>query len=141
MTIHYPITAFVDAGTLAEAPCDIDRRTRHFDLPVALHALTVALYLAFLGVMAFAFQSSEMILPMTIFVIYIAMAFGVPAIWSRMKPIHRDRAMSWMAFEREGIDCATGRLTSGEAIGQVLVLPVLILGWAFAIAIIAAAVR
>lgn len=112
--------------------------TRHFDLPVALHGMTVGLYLAFLGVMALAFQTDEMILPMAIFVIYIAMAFGVPAMWARMKPDHDDRAMGWDSFMRDGIVCATGRLSAGEAIGQVLILPVLILGWGVAIAVIAA---
>lgn len=141
MTIQYPITAFAEAGELTTAPVELERRTRHFDLPVGLHAVTVGLYLAFLGVMAFAFQSRDMILPMAIFVIYIAMAFGVPALWSGMKPDHLDRATRWQAFARDGIECATGRLTSGEAMGQVLILPVLILGWGIVVAIIAAAVR
>jgi hypothetical protein len=141
MTIQYPITAFAEAGELIPAPVDTNRRTRHFDLPVALHVATVALYFAFLGVMAFAFQSKEMILPMAIFIVYIAMAFGVPALWTKMKPLHLDRASCWQAFERDGIDCATGTLTSGQAMAQVLILPVLILGWAIVVAVIAAAVR
>ncbi len=140
MTIQYPITAFVEAGTLAEAPVEIDRRTRNFDLPVALHAATVGCYLAFLGILALAFQSPDMIIVMAICVIYIAMAFGVPTLWSRMKPLHHDRAIDWQTFHREGIECATGRLTSSESIGQVMILPVLILGWGIAIVIIAAAV-
>jgi uncharacterized membrane protein YhaH (DUF805 family) len=141
MTIAYPITSFAAADELVVAPASDDRRTRHFDLPIALHAVTVGLYFVFLGVMALAFQSQSMILPMAIFIIYIVMAFGVPALWARMKPVHDDHAMNWPAFEREGVVCATGRLTSGEAMGQVLILPVLIVGWAVVVAIIAAAAR
>jgi hypothetical protein len=100
-----------------------------------------ALYLAFLAVMAFAYQTREMIIPMAIFVIYIAMAFGVPALWVRMKPDHPGNTLGWAEYSRNGISTFTGVMSARDATAQVLMLPVLILGWGIAIAIITSAVR
>jgi hypothetical protein len=113
---------------------------RNFDLPTRLFAATVGLYFAFLGVMAFAFADPRLIVPMGIFYIYIIMAFGVPALWVRMKPDHADRPLSWRQFMREGVDTHTGRLAGRDATVQVLLLPTLILGWGVAMAAIAALV-
>jgi hypothetical protein len=111
---------------------------RNFDLPTRLFAGTVGLYFAFLGVMAFAFADPRLIVPMGIFYIYIIMAFGVPALWVRMKPDHADRPLSWRSFMREGVDTHTGRLAGRDATVQVLLLPTLILGWGVAMATIVA---
>lgn len=111
---------------------------RSFDLPTGLFAATVVLYFAFLGLMAVAFADPGLILPMSIFYIYIIMAFGVPALWVRMKPDHADRPLSWRSFMREGVDTHTGRLAGRDATVQVLLLPTLILGWGVAMATIVA---
>jgi hypothetical protein len=111
---------------------------RSFDLPTGLFTATVGLYFAFLAVMAFAFADPGLIVPMGIFYIYIIMAFGVPALWVRMKPDHADRPLSWQRFLRDGVDTHTGRLAGRDAAVQVLILPTLILGWGVAMATIVA---
>ena len=106
-----------------------------------LHTATVGLYFAFLGVMAFAFQDRGLIIPMAICVIYCVMAFGVPTMWKRMKPDHASAPLQWGEFSRFGINTYTGNMSARDATGQVLILPVLILGWGVAIAVIAGIVR
>jgi hypothetical protein len=141
MSIHYTAETFADAGIVRKAVPFETKVARSFDLPPVLHAATVGLYLAFLGVMAFAFQDRGLIIPMAIFVMYIVMAFGVPAMWARMKPTHPSKALRWADFSRFGIDTYTGNLSAKDATSQVLMLPILILGWGLAIAVIAAAIR
>jgi hypothetical protein len=141
MSIHYTAQTFADVQVTKKATPFEVRVKRSFDLPPVLHALTVGLYFAFLGVMAVAFQDRGLMIPMAIFVIYIVMAFGVPAMWVRMKPGHDSTALPWADFSRSGIDTFTGNMSAKDATGQVLILPVLILGWGLAIAVIAAAVR
>jgi hypothetical protein len=141
MSIHYTAETFADAGIVRKTAPFETKVGRSFDLPPVLHAATVGLYLAFLGVMAFAFQDRGLIIPMAIFVMYIVMAFGVPAMWVRMKPTHPSKALRWADFSRFGIDTYTGNLSAKDATSQVLMLPILILGWGLAIAVIAAAIR
>jgi hypothetical protein len=141
MSIHYTAETFAEARILKKTAPFETKVGRSFDLPPVLHAATVGLYLAFLGVMAFAFQDRGLIIPMAIFVIYIAMAFGVPAMWVRMKPDHASQQLNWSDFSRFGINTYTGKMSARDATGQVLILPVLILGWGVAIAVIAAIVR
>lgn len=141
MSIHYTAETFADALIVKKRAPFAVKVERSFDLPPILHTATVGLYIAFLGIMALAFQDRGLIIPMAIFVIYIVMAFGVPAMWVRMKPDHGSKAQSWCDFSRFGIDTYTGNMTAKDATGQVLILPVLILGWGIAIAVIAGAIR
>ena len=123
-------------------PDDEDRRAtltlRSFDLPNGLYVATVGLYFAFLAVMAAAFAEPGMIIPMAICVIYLIMAFGVPALWVGMKPDHDGRPMDWNGFVRHGVATHTGHMTARDAAIQVLILPVLIFGWGLGIAAIVA---
>lgn len=141
MSRQIPAAKLAQLADLREAPTaartDIDRT---FGLPTGLYVATVGAYLAFLAVMALGFQSRNMILPMAVFVVYILMAFGVPAMWTRMKPDHRAQAMTWAQFERFGIETATGTTKAKDAMLQVLILPVLILFWGVAVVTIAAVV-
>jgi hypothetical protein len=114
---------------------DIDRT---FELPTALYVATVVAYLGFLGVMASAFMNPELVLPMVVFVLFVISAFGVPTIWARMQPENKQSAIRYSLFKRIGIKTATGHLDGGAAAVQVLILPVLILGWGVAVAVIAA---
>ena len=123
-----------------ETAAPVTATVRSFDLPTRLFATTVGLYFAFLAVMAFAFADPRLIVPMGIFYIYIIMAFGVPALWVRMKPNHADRPLDWRQFMREGVVTHTGRLAAKDAAVQVLILPTLILGWGIAMAAIVAVI-
>jgi hypothetical protein len=114
---------------------------RTFELPMALYAGTAGCYLAFLAIMAIGFGNPALILPMAIFVTFFVMAFAVPAMWMRMKPDHPQQLTSWSRFRRHGIMTAFGRSSANAATIQVLILPVLILLWGFAVVAMAALVR
>ncbi len=60
---------------------------------------------------------------------------------SQAAPDHAAKPLSWSEFSRIGINTYTGNMSAKDATGQVLILPVLILVWGLAIAVIAAAVR
>lgn len=141
MSIHYTAETFAEALVTKKATPFEVKVERSFDLPPVLHAATAGLYIAFLGVMALAFQDRGLIIPMVIFVGYIVMAFGVPALWVKMKPGHAGKALGWGEFVQFGIDTYTGKMSAKDATGQVLILPALVLSWGVAIAVIAAAVR
>ena len=99
---------------------------------------TVGLYVAFLAVMATLFLNPELIIPMVVFTGFIVFAFGVAGFWSRMKPENDTHPLSWGQFASRGIQTLSGPLTASEATVQVLLLPVLILVWGLAIAVIVA---
>jgi len=113
---------------------------RGFELPTALYVATIGSYLAFLAIMAVGFQSRDMLLPMVIFTVYIAMLFGVPTLWARMQPETATRPMTLGTFFDQGIVTYTGHNRAGAAATQVLLLPVMILLWGVAVVIIAATV-
>jgi len=114
---------------------------RGFGLPTVLYALTVGLFLAYLGVMAIGFAHPEMILPMAAFVISIVGGFGLPALWVSMRPENSQRPVKWGRFVAEGIETASGHLDAKSAAVQVLILPTLIFLWGIATVTIAAIVR
>jgi len=130
--------AIVHEAPALRLPHTVDR---NFELPIGLFAGTAGCYFAFLGVMALGFGNPRLILPMAIFVVFIAMYFAVPAMWMRMKPDHAQRLTSWSKFKRNGIMTAYGHSSAGGAAVQVLILPVLILLWGLAVVMIAAVVR
>ena len=111
---------------------------RTFEMPRQVYGTAVGLYLGFIATMALCFGNPELILPMALFAFIIVAGFGVPTLWARMAPESRKSALSWGRFQGQGIDTLTGRLTAGEAMGQVLVLPVLIFLWGLAVVTIAA---
>lgn len=129
--------AIVHKELVSHAPTLVDRT---FELPVVLYAVTVGLFLAFLGVMTIGFGNPELALPMVLFAVSIIAGFGICAIWASMRPEKERRAMNWSAFSRTGIQIATGRITATEASVQVLMLPVLIFLWGIAAVVIAALV-
>jgi hypothetical protein len=130
--------AIIHDAPVLSAPATVDRT---FELPAALYALTAAGYLGFIGLTALAFGNPKLILPFAIIGVFIAMFFGVNALWMRMKPEHPQRLTSWARFQRDGIMTAYGRSTAGAAAVQVLILPALIFLWGIAVVTIAALVR
>ena len=113
---------------------------RGFELPTAIYVATIGSYLAFLAIMAVGFQSRDMLLPMVIFTVYIAMLFGVPTLWARMKPETATPPLTLSAFWEHGIQTYTGHNQAGAATVQVLLLPVMVLLWGIAVVVIAATV-
>lgn len=130
----------LERARIVEAPRTPTKVDRSFELPRALYGATVAAYLGFLGVTALAFSTPGLIIPMVIFTFFIVAGFGLPTIWTRMRPDNDKSAKSWTRFASEGIMTHTGRLAAKDATIQVLILPVLVLLWGFAVVTIAATV-
>lgn len=112
---------------------------RNFGLPSALYGATIACYLGFLVIVGSAFANPVLAIPMAIIVLLIVAAFGVPAIWTRLRD-NVSEPETLGEFETRGIMTNTGRLTARDATTQVLILPVLLVCWGLAVAVIAAIV-
>ena len=141
MSQHYSQSELQRAGAVVQAP-QLRRNLaeRTFDLHPALFAATIGAYATFLAIMGLVFRSPELVIPFAICFIYLAMAFGTPAMRARIAPAQSGRPQSWAEFREEGLETATGRISGNGAIAQVLVLPVLIVGWAVAVGIVVALV-
>lgn len=143
--IIHDLIASGDARIVAEpeaAPAHV--RTPHvvdrsFGLPSALYGGTVACYLGFLVVMGTAFANPVLAIPMAIFALFIVAGFGIPAIWTRLAG-NTSQPQTLGEFEARGIMTHTGRLAANDATIQVLILPVLLVVWGLAVAVIAALV-
>jgi hypothetical protein len=109
-----------------------------FELPSGLYKASAAGYLGFLAVMAIALMNPGLELPMVIFVLVIAFAFGAPLLLVRIRPEDAKQAMRVPTFMERGIDTASGHLSGGEASVQILLFPALIVFWGVVFAIIAA---
>jgi hypothetical protein len=133
-------TALEQGAIISEAPAFMrpNRGARTFGLHPVLFAATIGAYLAFLAALAVGFMVPALVIPFAVFLIYIAMAFGVPGLWAHVAPKPVGRVPSWSEFRAEGMDLETGHVASGAAIAQVLVLPGLIALFGVAVAIIAA---
>ena len=143
MSVHYSqaeLRKVASRAPAAMAPRLPNRAERIFGLHPALFIATIGSYFAFLAIMAVAFMNPNLIIPFAIFVAYLVMYFGVPGLWARVVDRPVGRFQSWAEFRSEGMDILTGHIGSGGAIAQVLVLPILIVGFAVAAAVIAALV-
>jgi ABC-type dipeptide/oligopeptide/nickel transport system permease subunit len=112
---------------------------RNFGLPTTLYGATIACYLGFLVIVGSTFANPVLAIPLAIIVLLVVAAFGVPAIWTRLKD-NPSQPQTLGEFETRGIMTNTGRLSARDATTQVLVLPVLLVVWGIAIAVIAAIV-
>jgi ABC-type dipeptide/oligopeptide/nickel transport system permease component len=112
---------------------------RNFGLPTALYGATIACYLGFLAIVGTAFANPLLAIPMAAIVLLVVAIFGVPAIWTRLKG-NTSEPETLGEFETKGIMTNTGRLAPRDAAIQVLILPVLLVFWGIAIAVIAAIV-
>lgn len=113
---------------------------RNFGLPKALYGATVACYLGFLAIVGTAFANPELAIPMAIFVVFIAAGFGVPAMWTRLAG-NASAPATLGEFGLKGIMTHTGKLAARDVTIQMLILPVLLVVWGLAVAVIAAVVR
>ncbi|MEE4199487.1 hypothetical protein [Erythrobacter sp.] len=124
---------------LPNAPRPQVESDRNFEIPTAFYGATAALYLAFLAVMFAGLATPGLVIPMAIFTIFVIAMFGVPAIWTRLRD-NESAPMTVGAFRNAGIMTHTGRLSARDAGVQMLILPVLIVGWGMAAVTIAAIV-
>lgn len=135
MSQHTTQADLAAVANVSDAPVQT-RVNRTFELPGGLYGLTVACYLGFLGLMSMLFMNGELALPMAAFVVSIVGGFGLGYKWVSMKPDGGTRTLSMGQFANRGIQTLSGRLTAAEASAQVLILPVLIVFWGLAIAVI-----
>ena len=123
----------------AVAPRSQVESDRNFELPTGLYAATAGLYLAFIAVMFAGLGNPALVIPMVIFAVFIVAAFGVPAIWVRLKG-NVSKPLTSGVFAKKGIMTNTGRLAARDATIQMLILPILIVLWGVAAITIAAIV-
>ncbi|QFT77271.1 hypothetical protein [Erythrobacter sp. THAF29] len=124
---------------IVEAPSRKIEIDRSFGLPTALYGTTVGLYFAVIAILAAGFGNPGLTIPMAIFALFIVAAFGVPALFTRLKG-NDSKPLTMGKFSQEGIVTYTGRLAPRDATIQMLILPVLVVLWACAVVTIAALV-
>lgn len=140
MVKHYTREMVAEHAAIVASPAVPHQVDRAFGLPTGLYVATVSLYLGFLAVMAAGLSTPGLLIPMAIFALFILAGFGLPTLWMRMNPDHRDRNMRWSRLVSRGIAVQTGRVSARDAAVQVLILPVLIFCWGLAVVTIAALV-
>ncbi len=142
MTAHHPLAQLQEdvrvARISAAAPLRRNRGERVFDLHPAVHFMLIGTYFAFAGILCLTFMGPDLVVPAAIVGIGIASLFITPGLWARVVPDDRLPKQSWADFLREGVDCITGRLTAGQALAQIMVLPALMVGLALVFAIVKA---
>ena len=140
MVVHQTRAALAEKARIAAAPADLRTSygARPFDLHPAVHAVVIGAWFAFVGILCAAFMGPGLILPTAIFVIGVASLFVTPGLWARVAADDGRRKQSWSEFCEDGVQTHTGRLTAGEAMAQILVLPGLICGLAIFFAILKA---
>ncbi|WP_370176882.1 hypothetical protein [Alteriqipengyuania sp.] len=129
--IDYSATAHAELPNVRQ---DVDRT---FEMPTVLYGATVALYLGFIAVLGIGLSTPELAIPMAIFAIFIVGLFGAPALWLGLGRKPETRAKSFGELMRHGIATHTGLLKGKDAAIQMMVLPVLIVVWAFTVLLIA----
>ena len=135
------IAQVADIHTVPPVPGRTVPVDRTFEMPGRLYAAFAALCFGFVAVTGAGFATPEMILPVAIFVVFIAGFFLVPALWTRLAPDTAVRARGWAEFRRNGVKTYTGHNTANAASIQMLLLPVLLFAWGVATVTIAALVR
>jgi hypothetical protein len=139
VTTHQPIAKFqedarVDSVRPVSGPLRRNRADRVFDLHPAVHFMLIGTYFAFAGILCLTFMGEDLKLPAVIIALGIFSLFVTPGLWARVVADDGAPKQSWAEFMQEGVDCITGRLTAGQALAQIMVLPGLMLGLAFVFA-------
>ena len=139
MTVHQPFAQFQGDIRPVAAPHLRNRGERVFDLHPAVHMALLGLYLSFAGILLTSFMGKDLVVPAAIVVIGILSLFITPGLWSRIAGDDL-RKQTLSEFFQEGMECITGRLTAGQALAQIMVLPGLMVGLAIVFAVLKATV-
>jgi len=128
---------------LEHAVVEPRRRTvpgaRSFELPRRVFVAMAAAYAAFVAEMAFAFGDGKgMPLLLGICVVYLLMYLGTPALFGRVPTGVRLPDGGWARLRRRGLETASGPMSVGAVLGQVLVVPACVAGFGLAVAVIVA---
>lgn len=137
MSAYHSVAALEQKAEIVPAPAL--RRNRHeyaFDLHPGVHAMVIIAWLAFVGILVAAFMGPDLIVATGIFFIGVASLFVTPGLWARVKGDDGLPRQSWSEFMEEGVATNTGHLRAGEALSQIMILPVLLVGLAMVMAVI-----
>ena len=95
------------------------------DMPNAAGVLIIMAYAMLMGAFVVTIHGARADFAMLIGIFYVAMFFGVPAVFLRME---RDgtRRPDLVQFLDRGMDTATGHISGGGALVQMLLVPVLL---------------
>lgn len=138
MAVHETQAVLAEKARIHPAAPLQGRGVRPFDLHPAVHFMLIGAWLGFVGILCATFMGPNLILPAAIFLVGIAALFVTPGLWARVADDGNGRRQSWAEFREEGIDTHTGRLTSGQALAQIMTLPVLVIVIAFFFAVLKA---
>jgi hypothetical protein len=116
--------------TAPPQPVEVDRS---FGFPPALHIGLCGVFLTFLAVMGLGLATPGLIIPLAICLIFTTAMFAVPGLWATMKPDNPVQSPRWSEFKRRGVMTATGHCSAQAAMAQMYVVPLVVLGWGFAI--------
>lgn len=104
------------------------------DMPKAAGVMLIAAYGALMGAFVVTIHGARADFAMVIAIFYLAMFFAIPAAFLRMEG-HRTRRPDLVQFLDRGIDTATGRISGGGALVQMLIVPTLLALAVFAMGI------
>jgi Flp pilus assembly protein TadB len=141
MAVHHPVSEIVQKARIVPSPQaapKLNRGQRVFDIHPGVHMMVMGAWTAFVAILVTTFMGSDLIVPAGICAVGMAGLFLTPALWARVVPDDGLRKQSWAEFMSEGVECITGRLTAGQALAQIMVLPALLLGMAMVFAVIKA---
>lgn len=104
---------------------------RSFELHGAVYAVMIGALAWFFTAYALAFAGGAgMPLVLAICAIYGAMYFGGALVFEKVETGDRRLKQSFEAFRRKGIETASGHLSGGGALWQVVTLPLALAGFA-----------
>jgi hypothetical protein len=110
------------------------------DVPAAVGRMLVTAYVALLATFALTLaHSRESLFALAICAVFLTMYLSIPRIFLSVEPDQRTHP-SLDRFLREGLETYTGHCSGGEAMTQMLLVPVLLTGCALAMGIIGIAV-
>jgi hypothetical protein len=95
------------------------------DMPKAAGILMILAYAMLMGAFVVTIHGARADFAITIAVFYVAMFFGVPAVFLGMER-DRTRRPDLIQFLDRGIDTATGHISGAGALVQMLLVPVLL---------------
>jgi hypothetical protein len=139
MTARYQPGILAARADIVAPPPQRACEDHNWGIPSGVYVAMALCFIGAIAVLAFSFHSG-MAVSFGIIFAFLAAFFAIPAIFVRTSRARggNAKAPSWYEFVDSGIVTATDRTKAGEAVTLVLMLPVLILGWAVAVAIIAA---
>lgn len=95
------------------------------DMPVAAGVMMIIAYAALMGAFVVTIQGARADFAIVIAAFYLMMFFGIPAVFLGTEG-DRTRRPDFVQFLDRGIDTATGRISGGEALVQMLIVPALL---------------